>query len=102
MNIHTHLIGAVLAVIGLLLQFADLSGLIHLGRFSLFAFPKASRFSELEYVKGVAMRINEKVIPPDALDHLTLTIFMVSAIVCLGCSATFHTFTCYSEAVRTK
>lgn len=46
------------------------------------------------------MRASEEMLPPDTLDHVVLTVFLVSAILCLGFSATFHTFACHSKVVR--
>ncbi|KAJ3295781.1 hypothetical protein HK104_002341 [Borealophlyctis nickersoniae] len=35
-------------------------------------------------------------------DHAVIIIFMLSAVTCLGCSATFHTCCCHSQAVARK
>ncbi|KAI3627992.1 hypothetical protein GLX27_000326 [Malassezia furfur] len=98
-NIHTHLIGAIVAIVVLLLQLADLAGVIHLGNFSLYSFPSRPDYFALQDVRGIAMRTSQQVLPPDTLDQVVLAVFLLSAIVCLGCSATFHTLACHSEKV---
>lgn len=96
------MIGAVIAVFLLVLQLVDLSGLLPHGPwapYSLLTFPVHTNVLPSTVSESLVMRQSQTMIPPDAADQVVLTIFLVSAIICLTCSATFHTLACHSQPV---
>lgn len=104
-NIHTHLWGAVIAILLLFLQLADLHEWLPGGPWPIFSLHTLPSPDILERYPGLGLRIAQADAqtqrlgyvraPPD--DLAFLSVFLLSAMACLGCSATYHTVACHSE-----
>ncbi|WFD33965.1 hypothetical protein MCUN1_000793 [Malassezia cuniculi] len=95
-NIHTHLWGSVLAFVLLSAHVLDMLGLLPWGHVLHSAtvddLPLGPRLAKLARVIPLHHSA-----PPDWQDIVGFGIFLASAAVCLGCSATYHTMSCHSR-----
>ena len=92
-NIHTHLHGALLMIAVLCLEVLDLYGWLPQGPWpvlSMIRFP--GHLAHADSLVAAAMS-------PNTADLAVMTIFYVAAMICLGCSATYHTLACHSQKV---
>ncbi|KAL4400049.1 intracellular zinc ion homeostasis protein [Malassezia pachydermatis] len=101
MNIHTHLWGSVLAFIVLLLQLADVHGWLPPGPWPILSMESFPSHNPLELFSDLGLRMNrlERLREPSHGDLAAMTVFLLSAMLCLGCSATYHTLACHSHKV---
>lgn len=101
-NIHTHLWGAAVALVFLAIHILELLDVLPLW---LWTSPSMSILHpELPQLSGLPasvarITLGERTRAPDVQDVLGFVLFLVSAAVCLGCSATYHTVACHSHAV---
>lgn len=114
MNIHTHLWGSILSLAILILHvfnhfsiftsFFNLSYIKSLTHSSIFLPPILKSSSTSSSISDLSSIYNLNLIDPiiresDWKDTLGFTIFLLSAVCCLGLSATFHTCVCHSQKV---
>lgn len=98
-NIHTHLWGAVIAMIMLALQLADLHQWLPGGPWPILSLKHLPPKNTLERYGHLGLAIHEEIgrMHPSGSDLAALSIFLLAAMACLGCSATYHTVVCRSE-----
>lgn len=114
MNIHTHLWGSILSLTILILHvfnhfsiftsFFNQPYIKSLTHSSIFLPPILKSTSTSSSISGLSSIYNLNLIDPiiresDWKDTLGFTIFLLSAVCCLGLSATFHTCVCHSQKV---
>lgn len=102
-NIHTHMWGGVVALLFLAMHTAGLLGALPAwwdwsfhGLRVLHPVPLPP---ESEAARLLHMDVRVRTQAPDWHDVLGFMAFLLSAAVCLGCSATYHTVSCHSQAV---
>lgn len=101
-NIHTHLWGAVTAMLVLALQLADVLGLLPPGPWPILSLEQVPKNNLLEYYTHLPLRMRTEVGGPEPVDMAMMTVFLLAAMVCLGCSATYHTVSCHSRDVARR
>jgi len=100
-NIHTHLWGAVTAMFVLALQLADVLGLLPPGPWPILSMQQAPEPDLLVQYTQLPLRMSREreISQPMGVDVAMLSVFLVATMVCLGCSATYHTVSCHSREV---
>ena len=103
-NIHTHLWGAVIAMLVLALQLADVLRLLPPGPWPVLSMQQAPGHDLLEWYKHLPLRMSHerKLSEPGGVDVAMVSVCLVAAMVCLGCSATYHTVSCHSREVARR
>ncbi|WFD29330.1 hypothetical protein MSPP1_000339 [Malassezia sp. CBS 17886] len=100
MNIHTHLFGAVVALGLLTLVFLDIAGVLPSGPWDAFLVCRGAGTGVARLISAIlGAGAGRALSPPDWADVVGLAVFLVAAVTCLVCSATYHTFSCHSLAV---
>lgn len=103
-NIHTHLWGAVLAILVLVLQLADVLGLLPAGPWPILSMQKFPTDNLLKHYTHLPLRMSRAqwFDRPVGVDVVMMCVFLLAAMVCLGCSATYHTVACHSRDVSRR